>query len=84
MHISSVYYGAPEEISVPVEPGPKFDEVYYDEDDGSELPQDRVKEGIRRELYFMTKLGVGRRVPRAALRLGTKVWGGRWCHRRKA
>ena len=84
MHISSVYYGEPEEISVPVEPDPKFDEVYDDEDDGSELPQDRVKEGIRRELDFMTKLGVGRRVPCAALRPGTKVWGGRWCHRRKA
>ena len=83
MHISSVCYDAPKEISVPVDPDPKFDEVYYDEDDGSILPLDRAKEGIRRELDFMAKLKVGRRVPRASLPPGTKVWGGRWCHRRR-
>jgi hypothetical protein len=82
-YVSSVCYVSPMEINVPMEPDPKFDEVYYDEDDGAALPQDRAIEGVRRELDFMAKLEVGKKVPRASLPPGTKVWGGRWCHRRK-
>ena len=44
-----------------MEPDPKFDEVYYDENDGAALPQDRAIEGVRRELDFMAKLEVGKK-----------------------
>ena len=81
--MSAVCYDSTKEINVPMEPDVKFDEVYYDEDDGAALPQDRAIEGVRRELDFMAKLEVGKKVPRASLPPGTKVWGGRWCHRRK-
>ena len=60
---------------MPMEPDVKFDEVYYDEDDGAALPQDRAIEGFRRKLDFMAKLEVGKKVPRASLPLGYKSQG---------
>ncbi len=57
---------------------------YYDEDDGSLLDPSQVRAGMDRERELMTSLDVAERVRRDEVPPGTKIWSGRWCHRRKA
>eukprot|EP00959_Pyramimonas_sp_CCMP1952_P199398 4170859-Pyramimonas_sp.AAC.1 len=71
------------ELCAPCELDPNFEllsEAYYDDDDSECLDPDAVREGIKREANFMESLGVGEVVARPR---DKKVWGTRWCHRKK-
>ena len=67
-------------MAVPVERNPAIDllpDVVYDEDGGTPLNHEEVKEGIERELAFMKELHVGDPVHERSVPWGTKTWTGR-------
>ena len=76
---------ADDTVEIPTEHNPlEFRYVnYYDDDDGELLSTEAVHAGIEREMKFMEGLEVGTAVRRSELPPDTKVWGTRWCHRKK-
>ena len=74
MHIGPASYAVPEEV---------LPKVYLDEDDGSHLPCEQVREGIERETQLMNELDVYERTLRTNVPRGHRIWTARSCHRRK-
>ena len=57
---------------------------YWDEDGGEWLEPAKVHQGMKREGTLMNELDVAETVNRSSVPAGTRVWSGRWCHRKKA
>ena len=57
---------------------------YWDEDDGEWLDPAKVQQGMKREETLMNELDVAETMKRSSVPAGTRVWSGRWGHRKKA